>query len=124
MLGNAWVRRGLVMVLFGLAGVLVMGPSVQAISFLGPVVTLLCLRAIWPPLRETIAFSARQRGIVPAPTTPQLPKRGYAILATILVACLSFPLWVLCSRDAIFAAVTLIPALVFIWLGTWFVRGT
>ena len=111
---GTWARRATVLGLIGLAGFLMLGPSVDVVTkFVAPAALLMTWRAI-------------QRGL-PAKRPPHLrparmSKRDYAIVATLAAALFSLPLWILCNKAWI--AITLIPALVCIWFAVYLFRDS
>jgi len=110
---GTWARRGGVLALVGLAGILMMGPSQRVVTdFVGPMLLLM----IWRTLSRTLA--ERQA----SPFATRMSKRGYAIAATLIVALLSLPLWMLCNKVLI--AITLVPALICIWFAVYLLRDT
>jgi len=111
--GNIWVRRIAVLVLAGLAGLLTSGPMSALTRFVLPIAGFM----VWNSYRRLLAQDPRRRG---RPVKP-MSKRAYAVLATVITAMASLPLWLLCNPALI--AITLVPALICIWLAIWLFRG-
>ena len=111
---GTWLRRVGVLILVGVAGFLILGPSQEVVTkFVGPVLLLM----VWRNFQQTLGQN-RRTGLAPKP----MSKRGYAIMATLLVVLMSLPLWMLCNKALI--AITLVPALVCVWFATYLFRGT
>jgi len=109
-----WGRRVGVLILAGLAGFLILGPSQEVVTkFVGPVLLLM----IWRNYQRALAQN-RRSPLAPKP----MSKRGYAIMATLITVPMSLPIWLLCNNALI--AITLVPALICIWFGIYLFRGT
>ncbi len=114
---GTWVRRGAVVALFGFAGLLTLGPTLEVLSTL---VVPAVLMIVWRRYQRTMAEARALR--TGRPVVPPMSKRSYAVLATICAASLSLPLWILCNKLLI--AFTLAPAIICIWFAVYLMRGT
>lgn len=72
---------------------------------------------LWRSYQRLLAQDPRRRGR----PTKAMSKRAYAVLATVITAMMSLPLWLLCNPALI--AITLVPALICAWLAIWLLRG-
>lgn len=111
--GSIWVRRIAVLALAGLGGLLTTGPMFALTGFILPFAGLM----FWNSYQRLLAQDPRRRGR----PVKLMSKRAYAVLATAITAMASLPLWVLCNPALI--AITLVPALICIWLAIWLSRG-
>lgn len=112
-----WARRATVLVLVGLAAFLVLGPQLEVLTtFVVPVAGLMVLRSMQRRSEERLAL--RTGSATPQP----MSKRAYAIVATLLTAIISLPLWLLCEKALI--ALTLLPSLVCVWFAVYLLRGS
>lgn len=112
---GAWLRRVGVLALVAIAGTLILGPSMEVLTkFVGPAFLLM----LWRSFQRSLTDLPRNARYKSRP----MSKRGYAIMATVVVTLSSLPLWILCNKVLI--AITLVPALVCVWFSVYLFRGT